>query len=69
MVNGSKMFISNGNIADFFVTLCLTNPDAESKHERHSVFIIDANGPGITRDKNKREVGDSCPRYSGNFLQ
>ena len=25
------MFISNGDIADFFVTLCLTNPDANAK--------------------------------------
>ena len=57
VVNGSKMFISNGNIADFFVTLCLTNPDAESRHERHSVFIIDANSPGITREKIRGKLG------------
>lgn len=57
VVNGSKMFISNGNIADFFITLCLTNPEAESRHERHSVFIIDANSPGITRNKIKGKLG------------
>ncbi len=57
VVNGSKMFISNGNVADFFVTLCLTNPDAKSKHERHSVFIIDARSPGITRTKIRGKLG------------
>ena len=31
LVNGSKMFISNGDIADFFVTLCLTNPEAKER--------------------------------------
>ena len=56
VVNGSKMFISNGSIADFFITLCLTNPEAESRHERHSVFIIDANTPGIIRNKIKGKL-------------
>jgi len=57
VINGSKMFISNGNIANFFVTLCLTNPDAESRHQRHSVFIVDASSPGITRNKLRGKLG------------
>lgn len=57
VVNGSKMFISNGNIADFFITLCLTHPDAEDRHQRHSVFIIDADSPGITRNKIRGKLG------------
>src|SRR4030042_1579628 len=39
VINGTKMFISNASIADSLVTLCLTNPDAGSKHERHSVIV------------------------------
>ncbi|OPY79389.1 MAG: Acyl-CoA dehydrogenase [Syntrophorhabdus sp. PtaU1.Bin058] len=50
-INGSKMFISNGDIADFFVTLCLTNPDAALKTGRHSVIVVDGNSPGIERNK------------------
>ena len=46
VINGSKMFISNGTIATFFVTLCLTNPEAGSKKERHSVIVIEADRPG-----------------------
>ena len=57
IVNGSKMFISNGNIADFFVTLCLTNPDAGSRHERHSVMVIEASRPGISRSKLRGKLG------------
>ncbi len=57
LVNGSKMFISNGTIADFFVTLCLTDPEAESRHKRHSVIIIDALSPGVTRNKLKGKLG------------
>ena len=57
LINGSKMFISNGTIADTFVTLCLTNPDAESRHQRHSVFVVDASSPGITKNKLKGKLG------------
>ena len=57
LVNGSKMFISNGSIADFFVALCLTNPDANSKHEKHSVIIIETNRSGIKRDKLRGKMG------------
>jgi alkylation response protein AidB-like acyl-CoA dehydrogenase len=57
LINGSKMFISNGDIADFFVTLCLTNPDAASKMARHSVIVIDGDSPGIERSKIHGKLG------------
>jgi acyl-CoA dehydrogenase len=57
IINGSKMFISNGTIANFFITLCLTNPDSNSKHNRHSVIIIEADRPGLERDKLKGKMG------------
>jgi hypothetical protein len=57
IINGSKMFISHGTIANFFITLCLTNPDSDSKHERHSVIIVEANRPGLERDKLKGKMG------------
>ncbi len=57
IINGSKMFISNGTIANFYITLCLTKPDAASRHERHSVIVIEANRPGIQRDKLRGKMG------------
>lgn len=57
LINGSKMFISNGDIADFYVALCLTNPDASTKTERHSVIIIDADRPGVERTKIRGKLG------------
>lgn len=56
-VNGAKMFISNGDIADFFVTLCLTNPEVEKKTDRHSVMVIDGDSPGIERNKIYGKLG------------
>ncbi|OPY61420.1 MAG: Acyl-CoA dehydrogenase [Syntrophorhabdaceae bacterium PtaU1.Bin034] len=57
LINGSKMFISNGDIADFFVTLCLTNPEAEAKNHRHSVIVVDGDRPGIERNKIRGKLG------------
>ena len=57
LINGSKMFISNGDIANFLVMLCLTNPDATSPHERHSVIIIETDRPGLRRNKLRGKMG------------
>jgi alkylation response protein AidB-like acyl-CoA dehydrogenase len=57
LVNGSKMFISNGDIANFLVALCLTNPDATSPYERHSVMIIETDRPGLRSNKLKGKMG------------
>ena len=57
LVNGAKMFISNGDIADFFVALCLTNPGAAAKTARHSVIMIESNRPGIERNKIRGKLG------------
>jgi alkylation response protein AidB-like acyl-CoA dehydrogenase len=57
VINGSKMFITNGTICDFMVVLCVTNPDAPKKTERHSLILVEADRPGITRVKIKGKMG------------
>jgi alkylation response protein AidB-like acyl-CoA dehydrogenase len=57
LINGAKMFISNASIANFLVTLCLTNPDAPSPYERHSVVIVETNRQGLERNKLKGKLG------------
>ncbi len=57
LINGTKMFISNASIADFLVTLCLTNPDAASPHERHSVMVVETSRAGLERNKLKGKLG------------
>jgi alkylation response protein AidB-like acyl-CoA dehydrogenase len=56
VVNGNKMFITNGSICDFYVTQCITNPD-EKRHNRFSLIIIPADTPGITRNKIHGKLG------------
>lgn len=46
VINGRKWFISNASIADFFIVVAVTDPDAEP-HRRVSQFIVPAGTPGM----------------------
>lgn len=57
VINGSKMFITNGTICDFMVVLCVTNPDEEVRHKRLSLILVEADRNGITRNKIRGKMG------------
>ena len=57
IINGSKMFITNGTVCSFMVALVVTNPEAKRKHDSFSMVIIPADLPGITRTKIKGKMG------------
>lgn len=57
VINGNKQFITNGTIADYLVVFCLTNPDADSRHRRHSVLIVETDQDGFTADKLENKLG------------
>jgi len=57
VINGSKMFITNGTICDIMMVLCVTNPEAESRHRRHSIILVEADRAGITRRKIHGKMG------------
>ena len=44
-LNGSKTWISNGGIADFYVVFAKTDPEAGTRGI--SAFIVDAGTPGL----------------------
>lgn len=48
IVNGSKTFITNGILGDFFVTVVKTDPNAG--FAGFSLLIIDANAEGVTKN-------------------
>ncbi|MEW5723791.1 MAG: acyl-CoA dehydrogenase family protein [Thermodesulfobacteriota bacterium] len=56
VLNGSKMFITNGTVAGYFVTQCVTNPD-QGRHNSFSQIIVPADTPGVTRRKIKGKLG------------
>ena len=55
ILNGSKMFISNGGEADTYIVFASTNPDAGSRGI--TAFIVDKNSPGLVVGKNEHKMG------------
>ncbi|MDD5711796.1 MAG: acyl-CoA dehydrogenase family protein [Smithellaceae bacterium] len=56
VINGNKMFITNGTICDFMVAQCITNPE-EKKHNSFSLIIVPADAAGVTKNKIHGKLG------------
>jgi hypothetical protein len=56
VLNGSKVFITNGEAADTFVVFARTNPD-EAGHRGISAFIVERDTPGFSIGKKERKMG------------
>ncbi|MBL4954937.1 acyl-CoA dehydrogenase family protein [Neobacillus sp. OS1-32] len=55
VINGSKMWITMGNVADFTIVFAVTDPDKGSKGI--SAFIVEKGTPGFTVGKRERKLG------------
>ncbi len=55
LLNGQKIWIHNGPIADLGFILVKTDPDAG--HQGMSVFIVDLNADGVTKGKKESKLG------------
>ncbi|EDZ52149.1 TPA: acyl-CoA dehydrogenase AcdA [Bacillus cereus] len=55
VLNGSKIFITNGGIADIYVVFALTDP--ESKQHGTSAFIVESDTPGFSVGKKESKLG------------
>lgn len=55
VINGSKIFITNGGIADTYVVFALTDP--ESKQKGTSAFIVEKDFPGFSVGKKEKKLG------------
>jgi alkylation response protein AidB-like acyl-CoA dehydrogenase len=56
VINGNKMFITNGTNCDYMVAQCITNPD-QKKHSSFSLIIVPADSKGVTRNKIHGKLG------------
>jgi len=57
VINGSKMFITGGTIADYLLVLCVTEPHAKSRHDRLSVIVVETDRKGYEANKLKNKLG------------
>jgi acyl-CoA dehydrogenase len=55
IINGSKMFITNGGAADVYIVFASTNPGLRSKGI--TAFIVEKNTPGFIVGKDERKMG------------
>ncbi|MEC1520592.1 acyl-CoA dehydrogenase [Neobacillus niacini] len=55
VINGSKMFITNGGEADIYIVFASTNPELGSKGI--SAFIVEKNSPGLVIGKDEHKMG------------
>ena len=55
VVNGSKMFITNGNIADYCVVAAYTDPSRRG--DGISLFLVDTDTPGFSVSRKLRKAG------------
>jgi alkylation response protein AidB-like acyl-CoA dehydrogenase len=61
VIDGSKRFISHGNVADYVIVFAATNPDAERASRRLSAILVETDRPGfkVTRVEHKMGIRGS----------
>jgi alkylation response protein AidB-like acyl-CoA dehydrogenase len=55
VIDGQKIYISNGQNADLFITACKTDPTAGAKGV--SLIVVDGRAPGVARGRNLKKIG------------
>jgi len=71
VLNGTKMFITNGRHGDTFCLLARTDSSAEPKHRGISAFIVEKGGDGFRVGRDLDKMGyrglDTCELIFENF--
>lgn len=57
ILNGEKIFITNGINADYIVVVCKTDPNATPKHKGISLIVVENGTPGFKRGKKLNKIG------------
>jgi acyl-CoA dehydrogenase len=58
VLQGQKMWITNGSVADWYFVLAYTDP--AQKHRGMSAFVVPRNSPGIEVGKKEKNLGQRC---------
>lgn len=57
VINGSKTFISNGQVGDLFIVVAKTDPAANPPHKGISLILVEADTPGFVRGRKLDKLG------------
>jgi len=69
VINGSKTFISNGQLCDLVVVAAKTDPDPANAHRGISLFVVEANRKGFTKGKRLQKMGMDSQDTSELFFE
>lgn len=67
ILNGSKTFITNGQLADLVIVVAKTDPNAGSKGT--SLFLVEADSAGFVKGQNLHKIGMKAQDTSELFFQ
>jgi len=66
VINGQKMWITNGGVANFYFVLARTNPDPKCPASKaFTGFIVDADTPGVTPGRKEQNMGQRASDTRG----
>jgi len=57
VINGNKMWITNGSVGDYFVVMCLTDPEVEDRYSGFSQLLIESDRDGFSAEKITGKLG------------
>jgi acyl-CoA dehydrogenase len=69
VVNGSKTFISLGQLGDLFIVVAKTDPEARPAHAGISLLLVEAETPGFVRGRKLEKLGLPAQDTSEIFFQ
>ena len=69
LLNGSKTFISNGQICDLVIVVAKTDTEADPPHRGIALFLVEADTPGFVRGRNLEKLGLKGQDTSELFFQ
>jgi acyl-CoA dehydrogenase len=69
VINGSKTFISNGQLCDLVIVVAKTDPNPENAHKGISLFVVEAGRKGFTKGKRLHKMGMASQDTSELFFE
>jgi alkylation response protein AidB-like acyl-CoA dehydrogenase len=57
VINGSKMFITNGRLGNYFLCFVQTDPDNPDRHKRHSMIMVERDRDGFASNHLTGKLG------------
>jgi alkylation response protein AidB-like acyl-CoA dehydrogenase len=57
VINGNKMWITNGSVGDYYVVLCQTDPDADGRYNGFSQIVVESDREGFEAEKITGKLG------------